>query len=107
MCAPAAKLYRPRNPEASPFYKLVRDNLDEFECVYEERFQQQYGYWRSVIRSAIDKFLKRGGIVLIINVNPKWLRRYFDSDGARYIRFLKLCLIFRFTQSTFQAVQKR
>jgi hypothetical protein len=61
VCAPAAKLVRPRNPEASPFYKLVRDHFDEFERVYDERFQPKYGYWRPSIRSAMDKFLKRGG----------------------------------------------
>ena len=62
MCAPAAKLYRPRNPEASPFYKLVRDHFDEFERVYDERFQPNYGYWRPAIRSAMDKFLKCGDL---------------------------------------------
>ena len=62
MCAPAAKLYRPRNPEASPFYKLVRDHFDEFERVYDERFQPKYGYWRPAIRSAMDKFLKCGDL---------------------------------------------
>lgn len=62
MCAPAAKLYRPRNPEASPFYKLVRDHFDEFERVYDERFQPKYGYWRPAIRSAMDKFLKCGDV---------------------------------------------
>jgi len=58
MCAPVAKMCRPRDPVASPFFRLVRDHFDEFECVYDERFQPKYGYWRPVIRTAIDKFLK-------------------------------------------------
>jgi len=62
VCAPAAKMYRPRNPEASPFFALVRDHFDAFERVYDERFQPKYGYWRPVIRSAIDKFLKCGDL---------------------------------------------
>jgi hypothetical protein len=49
---------RPRNPEASPFLTLVRDHFDEFERVYAERFQPQYGFWRPVIRTAIDKYVK-------------------------------------------------
>ena len=52
--------YRPRDHEASPFFKIVRDHFDEFERVYPERYQQRYGYWRPVVRSSIDKFLKCG-----------------------------------------------
>ncbi|OPZ72982.1 MAG: hypothetical protein BWY83_00358 [bacterium ADurb.Bin478] len=43
-CAAAVKMYRPCNPEASPFHRLVRDHFDAFERVYEERFQLKYGY---------------------------------------------------------------
>ena len=57
MCAPAVKMYRPRNPGASPFFTLVRDHFDEFERVYAERFQPKYGFWRPVIRTALDKLL--------------------------------------------------
>jgi hypothetical protein len=51
------KFYRPRNHETS-FFKVVHDHFDEFERVYPERFQAKYGYWRPVIRSSINKFLK-------------------------------------------------
>ena len=54
------KFYRPRNHESSPFFKVVRDHFEEFERVYPERFQARYGFWRPVIRSSIDKFLKCG-----------------------------------------------
>jgi hypothetical protein len=54
------KFYRPRDHETSPFFKIVRDRFDDFERVYPERYQQRYGYWRPVIRSSIDKFLKCG-----------------------------------------------
>jgi len=54
--------YRPRDHEASPFFKIVRDHFDEFERVYPERFQQRYGFWRPVIRLSIDKFLKCGDL---------------------------------------------
>jgi predicted RNA-binding Zn-ribbon protein involved in translation (DUF1610 family) len=56
------KFYRPRDHEASPFFKIVRDHFDEFERVYPERYQQRYGYWRPVVRSSIDKFLKCGDL---------------------------------------------
>ena len=41
-CAPR-KFYRPRDNEASPFFKIVRNRFDEFERIYPERFQQRYG----------------------------------------------------------------
>ena len=59
---PPRKFYRPRDHEASPFFKIVRERFDEFERVYPERYQQRYGYWRPVIRSSIDKFLKCGDL---------------------------------------------
>ncbi len=58
---------------------LVRDYFDEFERVYDERFQHKYGYLRPVIRTAIDKFLKCGdlregtssaGVILTSQTHP-------------------------------------
>ena len=60
--AKVGKFYRPRDHEASPFFKIVRDHFDEFERVYPQQFQVRYGFWRPVIRSSIDKFLKCGDI---------------------------------------------
>jgi len=54
--------YRPRDPEASLFFQVVRDHFDEFERVYPERYQRGYGYWRPVIRASIDKFVKCGDL---------------------------------------------
>jgi hypothetical protein len=56
--AKIGKFYRRRDHEASPFFKVVRDYFDEFERVYPERYQKAYGYWRPVVRSSIDKFMK-------------------------------------------------
>jgi len=54
--------YRPRDPEASPFFQVMREYFDEFERVYPERYQKAYGYWRPVVRSSIDKFIKCGDL---------------------------------------------
>jgi hypothetical protein len=54
--------YRPRNPELSPFYKLVSDYFDEFENVYPQRYEMRFGFWRPVMRKAIDKFLECGDL---------------------------------------------
>lgn len=58
----AAKVYHPRDHEASPFFTLVHDYFDDFEHVYPERFEKRYGFWRPVIRSSINKFLKCGDL---------------------------------------------
>jgi hypothetical protein len=55
-------IYRPRNPAASPFFRIVQQYFDEFERVYPEKYEKKYGFWRKVIRSSIDKFLKCGDL---------------------------------------------
>ena len=56
-----SSFYKPRNPEASPFFRIVRESF-EFEKIYPERYEKKYGFWRKVIRSSIDKFLKCGDL---------------------------------------------
>jgi hypothetical protein len=57
--APSA-VYEPRNPRASPLYALVDDYFQEFERVYDDRYQQQYGRWRPVIGEVMRKYLECG-----------------------------------------------
>ncbi len=61
-CSQGDRFYRPRNPESSPFFQLVDKYFDEFEEVYARRYEKHYGFWRPVIRSSIDKFLKCGDL---------------------------------------------
>jgi len=58
----AQKVYRPREPDTSPFFKVITSHFDAFERLYPERFQGKYGFWRPVIRSSLDKFLKCGDL---------------------------------------------
>jgi len=63
-CAAAdnAAFYHPRNPRASPLFRLLEEHYAEFERVYPERYQQRYGFWRPVIRKAVLDFLKCGDL---------------------------------------------
>ena len=36
--------YRPRRPEDSAYYQCVEDHFEDFEKVYEERFERAYGF---------------------------------------------------------------
>jgi len=63
-CAAAenAAFYHPRNPRASPLFRLLEEHYEEFERVYPERYQQRYGFWRPVVRKAVMDFLKCGDL---------------------------------------------
>ena len=45
--------YRPRHPWGSPLYRLLEEHYEDFEQVYPDRFQARYGFWRTVIRTAV------------------------------------------------------
>ena len=74
--ASPAGVYEPRDPRASSLHALVEDYYDEFERVYDDRYQQQYGRWRPVIGEVLRKYLECGD-----------LHRGFarlGCDGCRY-----------------------
>ena len=56
----AIKLYRRREPEKTPFYRLVYHNFEEYERVYEDRYEKEYGFFRTRVREVIYKFLDCG-----------------------------------------------
>ncbi len=56
------KVYHPREHDSSPFFKVITSHFEAFERLYPERFQGKYGFWRPVIRSSLDKFLKCGDL---------------------------------------------
>ncbi len=57
-CLPQG-VYRPRNPQASPLYRLVEDQF-EFERMWDKRYEQEHGFWRPVVRQVVEQFLDCG-----------------------------------------------
>jgi hypothetical protein len=57
-----APVYEQRDPRASSLYALVEDYYEEFERVYDGRYQQQYGRWRPVIGEVMRKYLECGDL---------------------------------------------
>jgi hypothetical protein len=55
-------IYRPRYPQKTPFYQCIADHFEEFERVYDERYERQYGFWRPVIAEVIEKYLDCGDL---------------------------------------------
>jgi hypothetical protein len=61
-CNKAAGFYRPRQPKDSPFYQLIEKYFPTIRSVYEERYQERYGYWRPVIDKVVAEFLRCGDL---------------------------------------------
>lgn len=55
-----AAVYRPRRPQDSTYYQCVEDHFEDFERVYEERFERAYGFYRPYLRSVIYRYLDCG-----------------------------------------------
>ena len=49
------QVYSQRNPQETPLYKIIEEHFGEFKEVYEARFQEKYGYWRSCIQKFAHK----------------------------------------------------
>ena len=56
----APGIYRPRQPRASPLYRLLDQGFRELSLVWDERFAPTHGEWRAVIPKVVDQFLACG-----------------------------------------------
>jgi len=65
MAACAKGGYRPRRPRETAFYRLVEEHCERFEQVYPERYEDRYGYFRSVIRETVYKYLDCGDLLVV------------------------------------------
>jgi hypothetical protein len=54
----------PRNPlttvVSKAYYRCVEDCFETFEQVYQERFEQKYGFFRPYVRQVIYRYLDCG-----------------------------------------------
>ena len=57
---PAKGVYRARRPKDSALWRLFDQHYEEFEAVYEERFEETYGALRPVVGRVVEGFLKCG-----------------------------------------------
>ena len=56
----AGVVYRHRNPQNTPNYQCVEDNFETFPLVFDERFEWQYGFFRSYVKQVIYRYLDCG-----------------------------------------------
>lgn len=61
-CSDPLPLYQPRDPHASDLWQLLDQHFDTFRQVYDERYQDKYGYWRPIVQQSVAAFLKCGDL---------------------------------------------
>ena len=52
--------YQPRSSRNSAYHRLVEDNFEKLELVWNSKYQRMYGYWRPHILYVIQKYLDCG-----------------------------------------------
>lgn len=54
--------YKPRVDRKSVYFLCVQDHYEKLKSVWEERYQQGFGYWRSFVTDVIYKYLECGDL---------------------------------------------
>ena len=54
--------YKQRNPRKSAHFQLVDDYFETLECIWEERYLERYGFWRSHYTRVIWEYLDCGDL---------------------------------------------
>jgi hypothetical protein len=60
--AAQSAVYRPRNPQASDYYRCAEDHLESFIQGCEERFERSYGFCRPYLRKVIYRYMECGNL---------------------------------------------
>jgi hypothetical protein len=55
-----AGVYRPRHPARTVLYRVLFHHFERFVAEYEERFEKAYGYFRSIVKAVVEKYLDCG-----------------------------------------------
>ena len=55
-------IYHPRDPKASPLWRIFDRHYEDFEKNYQERFEKKYGFFRPVIGEVVRSYLRCGDL---------------------------------------------
>ena len=61
-CSSMTEPYIPRNPRNSQYYRCIEANFEELERVWDERYQNKYGFWRPHVMDVVYKYLDCGDL---------------------------------------------
>ncbi|MFQ5512785.1 MAG: transposase zinc-binding domain-containing protein, partial [Candidatus Krumholzibacteriia bacterium] len=57
---PCPPRYRPRTPRATSLYQLLEAHYETVKGLWEERFEQRYGFWRGFYDTAVARYYDCG-----------------------------------------------
>ena len=52
-----SKIYKKRTPEKSALYKIVYNHFQEYQNMYPDKYEQDFGFLRKIIPKTIYKYL--------------------------------------------------
>ncbi len=55
-------IYHPRDPTASPLWKLLDDHYASFRSHYPAVFEKRYGFFRPVVDEVVEDYLACGDL---------------------------------------------
>jgi ribosomal protein S27E len=55
-----AGFYRPRHLERTVLYRVLFHHFERFVAEYEERFEREYGFFRSIVKEVVERYLDCG-----------------------------------------------
>ncbi len=58
--ASPAPAYKPRNPRKTSLWRILDNHFDTFLSIYEDRFEERYGYLRPVVAKTVGRYLRCG-----------------------------------------------
>jgi len=73
-------VYKRRTPEKSDLYEIAYQHFEEYEKIYPERYEEEYGYFRKIITATICKYLDCG---IMENGLPASAARIDAARGKR------------------------
>ena len=51
------RIYRPRNPSATPLFQLAEAHYEDVKSVWEDRFEKTHGRWRGFTDTVAARYL--------------------------------------------------
>lgn len=88
-------IYSPREPRKNYYYRCVEENFEVLERVWDDRYQNTYGYWRSHILDVIYDYLDCGNLhlgfarVKCEDCNKEYLLPFHVNGGRSVLHVIR------------------
>ena len=55
-------IYKPRNPQASDYFRCTESHFEKLEMVWDDLYERKYGFWRPYVKNVILRYLDCGDL---------------------------------------------